>query len=228
MIPYQSPMSGSLYSARPGEPGQPFGEFTGQRILGQACTIRVTPAEDGALPFQDMIGCPMRRGRAAIHISGVDPFGKKTGPGFVRELGWYEEDYLGRKDHPSGLGSNGKAPAALVTWDGVHQRQEEWAHHAFWGACNGYVTLDGVYGLVGPGKTFHPRDICLALERRTGRSDWYNTRQHVSAIRRLLEGMVGVSNVAAGAIVPGPSRPLWGCVLARIGRWQYFWPEIQP
>jgi hypothetical protein len=222
----QSPFSGSRYSARDGSPGDPFGAFSNQRVLGHPCTIRVEPLPDGDPRAEDLLGWPMRRGGPAIHISGLDPYGAPTGPGFVRELGLYAIDWLGREDHPSGLGCRGPEAVALATWDGVHQSREQWAHHAFWGRCRGYVTARGIYNLFGPDKAFTPMMICSEMNRRDSQYRHYTDRQHVSAVRRLLETMIGVSNVSAGAIVQDPTRPLWGVALERAGRWGYRWPMI--
>lgn len=214
--------AGSFYRSRDGEspsdPGACFGRFEDQRILGIRCAIEADRIDDGDPRALDMLGRPMRRGQVAIHISGMTPFGGRTGPGFVRELAIYRVDWLGNEERrASGFGCAGPEAGAIVTWDGgargkeswpaSHQRPEAWRHHAMFSACDGFVTIDGIYhwwttGIRDADASLTPLAVCEELTRRADRS-WcdFTDRQHVSAVRRLLDGMVGVSNPAGGTIV---------------------------
>ena len=112
---------GSLYTVPASATGDAriYGRFEGQRILGQPCAITVERLEDSDERALDLLKRPtFRRVGSAIHISGLDPFGKRTGPGFIRALGMYSIDYLGREDHPSGCGSDAPEAVAILTWDG--------------------------------------------------------------------------------------------------------------
>lgn len=222
----RNPMiGGSVYTGRDGDkqgsPESVYGRFEEQQILGMRCAIVCERIDDGDPRAVDMLGCAMRRGRVAIHISGKDPMGDRTGPGFIRELCMNSVDWLGREDRCSGLGCAEPEPAAIVTWDAAnHRRPGEYMHHAFWGGTDGYVSFDGIYqwwtsAIRDADARLTHRAVCEELERRTGRPGWYCESQHTAAIGRLLNEMVGVSNYAAGAIAPNPEAPALTAVLRR-------------
>lgn len=220
-------LRGSKYSVPLDEKGDDrvYGIFSFQRILGCACTITTVPLPDYSPAAVDLLGNWGAFGHngGAIHISGLDPFGKRTGPGFIKAIGGYVVVFE-RTDHPSGLGTNGVEPACIVTWDGDasgrFHRTDDWQHHAMFGGTRSYVTLAGVLrwcGLHDRLGGFGPDDICEWLDARREGYVQYRDRQHVAAIRRLLESFVGVSN----NYLPETA------ILRRKGRWSYHW-DVRP
>lgn len=225
-----------IFTNRPGEPLNPFGVFEGQRILGFPCTVHCERIKDGDSRAKDIFGqAAMRRGGTAIHISGKNRFGHRTGPGFIRELCMYRIDWHGALDPPVGLGCRGPEAACIVTWDDpgwpdVHYRPEQYMRHVFWDACNSFVSFDGVFfwwesqHKFMQGGPLTPQKVCKEIDSRRGRKrgDVLSVQEpeYYKVVRRLLEGMVGVQN---NAPAPDPHRPYHKVVLHRVGRWGYGW-----
>ena len=217
---------GSVYAVPADAAGEAavYGEFGGCRILGHECSIVVERAGVDADQAPDILGRPnvWALGGHAIHISGLDTFGQRTGPGFVRALGRYRVQWASEPasphDRPSGLGCREPEWAAIVSWDGDAtgrgHRDDRWQHIAHWGCVRGFLTGEGLRReWVAQGRpTFRAGDV---LEWIDARRDMRRSmalagdRQHSSAVRRLCETMVGVSN-----------HP-WPWVLRRSGRWAY-------
>lgn len=204
-----------------------YGTFTEQRILGYPCTIKVDEVSDNNPAVRDMLGqAAVMRGDAAIHISGLDPFGKKTGPGFIRAIGNVEVEFSlpsQKEDPPAGLGCRGPEVAVIVSWDsdemGNGHRSDIWQHHSLFSGVDHWITLRGLLGWCkGSSRIyefgFTPRDVCEAIDRIGRREGCMRTagdRQHESAVRRLLETLVDVQNTK-----------LDGFMLGRSGRWNYY------
>lgn len=239
---------GSIYSvpedAAPGSDACVYGRFMGQQILGKRCTITCERLEDGDPRAVDILGYALRRGRVAIHISGKDDFGQRTGPGFVREMALYSVDWLGHEeDRCSGLGCAEPEAAAIVTSDDNHRRPERYRHHCFYSGTDGFVSFDGIWQWWWSGERrdvnalLTPRLVCEEMDRRHERSWTYVELQHLRAVGRLLEGMVGVNNHAAGAIAPDLNRLAMTATLRRgrqpNGKLYYRWEmpvtcEVEP
>ncbi len=216
-------ITGSQYTTPDGATGDDriYGRFEGQTCLGTPCAIICERIEDCDPRAVDMLGQAgvFRRGGVAIHISGKNPYGQRSGPGYIRALAMYAFDWGGRKDHPSGIGANGPEPACIHTWDapgerGCHFEPGKWQHHAFYGGCDFMVTAEGLLRWAGDGRRFTPQDVCEAIDalRPDSISKLAADKQHISAVRRLLEAEVDVSNTTC--------RP---AVLRRAGRWTYYW-----
>lgn len=203
-----------------------FGRFDSQRILGYPCSIVVDPLDDHDPQTADIFGRGgvFHRHGIAIHISGKDPFGKRTGPGFIRAIGAYAIDWLGRESPCAGLGCRHAETAAIVTWDGDitgrGHRDDRWQHHALWSDSRGYITLAGLlewWRGDRERRTFTPRDVLAWIDNERGDAPGSTLSltspdgQHTRAVRRLLESSVGVSNNGLPA------------TLRRMGRWSYCW-----
>jgi len=215
---------GSVYSVPDDAVGDArvYGRFEGQRILGSPCVITVERLDDGDPRALDLLRVPgFRRVGAAIHISGLDPFGQRTGPGFIRALGLYSIDWHGREEHPGGLGCAEPEPVAILTWDGdaggTYHRRDDWQHHVHYGACGSVLTLQALADLFDD--TFGPEDVCRRADEIQGRSRCltYCEPQHIRAVRRLLDTHVGVQN---NHIQPRAT-------LRRASRWAYRWERSQ-
>ena len=200
-----------------------FGKFPGCHILGTPCTINVDALPDASPVAVDILGYPtFRRNGMAIHISGLDAFGNKAGAGHIRALGMYSVGWTGRASGlpglPSGLGCRASEPAVIVS-SGCRQ----WQHHAMFSRCDSFLTLEGVFNWAGassvhPDWVFEPSDIMNTLNSK--RVDtWLYERQHLAAIRRLLEDCVDVSN---NGILSDDGKIGVAC-LQRDGRWAYRW-----
>lgn len=218
---------GSIYTVPEDAVGEAriYGLFKSQRILGYPCDIECIRVDDCDPSVQDIFGFDMvTRGDSAIHVSGLDPFGRKTGPGFIRALGrqqihWQLPSHI--ESPPSGLGSRGPEVGMIVSWDadaaGSGHRSDVWQHHVFWSAPKSFLTLRGVHRWwrnQGMGD-FSVGDLAARLD--AGRKSYLRVSgdvQHEGAFRRLLEGHVGVSNNR----LPGDHGP---AVLRRVGRWRY-------
>ena len=200
-----------------------FGSFPGCRILGTPCTINVSSLPDASPVAVDILGYPaFRRNGMAIHISGLDTFGKKANSGHIRSLGMYSVAWTGRAPGlpglPSGLGCRAPEPAVIVS-NGF----QDWGHHAMFSRCDSFLTLEGVFEWAGassvrPDWVFEPADIMNTLNSK--RVDtWLYEKQHLSAIRRLLEGCVDVSN---NGILSDDGK-IGVAAIQRSGRWGYQW-----
>jgi hypothetical protein len=200
-----------------------YGTFQNQMILGYPCTVKIESLPDNDSRIKDILGfSEIRRKMAAIHISGVDPFGKHTGPGFIQAIGFYQIEFKNKTQRkPSGLGCDGPEAALIVTWDQDYHHR--WEHHAFFSGADHIVTLGGIYEwwrTTGKG-SFGPQEICASIDELRGYTNdsvmsLCNSKQHVRAVRRLLESSLDVNNNHIGS---DNNRP----ILRRIGRWQYEW-----
>ena len=85
--------------------------------MGETVELQIVSLQDGDLQIRDILGSTTRRSQAAIHISGFDPFGHKTGPGFIRAIGMYKTVFADGKKAFSGLGCDGAEPVLIVSWD---------------------------------------------------------------------------------------------------------------
>ncbi len=202
-----------------------YGSFPGCRILGHDCTITIDELPDRDPQVADLggNGTVFRRGGYAIHISGLDPYGTKTGPGFIRAIGLYSIRWHDTDSPPAGLGWRRPEPAAIVSWDGDvtgrSHRTDEWQHFAMFERCRSIVTLDGIVDLLhtryGHDRPFRPLTICQLLDAVHGRSAddimSYTDKQHVRAVRRLLEAAVDVRNQYVNS----------DYTVRRSGRWAY-------
>jgi hypothetical protein len=218
---------GSKYTVPPDAVGDArfYGVFRAQSILGYVCDIAVVPVTDDHPEVRDILGvaqvCLLD---SAVHVSGIDPFGQRTGPGFVRAIGcmticWQDERVAASP--PSGLGCRAPEIGIIVSWDGdaagTAHRDATWQHHCFYAAPKGFLTLRGVFQWWrdnGYG-AFGVRDIARAVD--AGRPNYLRTEgeaQHEGAFRRLLEGHLGVSNTRL-------PRDRGQPVLQRVGRWEY-------
>jgi hypothetical protein len=217
---------GSVYSLPDDAVGDAriYGRFDDQCLLRHPCSIVVTRLEDNDFRALDLLRRPaFCRVGAGIHISGLDPFGERTGPGFIRALGMYSVDWLGGDRRVSGLGCHRPEPAAIITWDGDcagnYHRRDDWCHHVHYASCESILTLQSVADLFH--KTFSADDICAKADRLTGRTAGtimsYQDPLHVRAVRRLLETHVDVQN---NHIQPR-------AVLRRVKRWTYQWERAR-
>lgn len=222
---------GSLYTVPADATGDAriYGYFKSQRILGYPCDIEVTSLPDNSPGVCDLLGyeCVMR-GDSAIHMSGFDPYGKKTGPGFIRAIGmerihWTRE--CDREHPPAGLGAREPEPCIIATWDedesGRGHRDESWQHFVFFGGPKAFLTLRGVHAWWRKGGyvAFDVRGLAEAID--AGRPSYLRTvgvAQHERAFRRLLDGHLGVSNNKL-------PRDRGQVVLQRVGRWGYTFAE---
>lgn len=197
-----------------------YGRFADCQIIGKPCEIEATRLICGADVCVDALGVAgvFRRDGMAIHMSGINDAGEQTGPGFIRALSAYRVHWSG--DHGSntaGLGCNGQDdPAAIVTCDSdrhgdSHYRPELWCHHAYYSPCSSFFTLAGIVELMKVGQVFSPASILKAADARLGRRSpmLLAERPHTTAMRRLLEEAVGVTNT------------IHGVMLTRAGRWSY-------
>lgn len=193
-----------------------YGDFPGCLLLGSPCTIKAAKQRDGWNEATDALGFSgvFARTGLAIHVSGRDDYGQKTGPGFVRGLARYSIDWLGSKSHPSGLGCHKPEPAAIVTCDGGHRDPNEYHRVDRWTGCDYVFTLAGVLQwarTVNDGKEFTPVDILTWIDAMKKRTYPLNESLHIATLRRLLEGAVGVSNNGLKN------------TLHRSSRWRYVW-----
>jgi len=219
---------GSTYSVPTAAQGDDrvYGTFRNCAVLGHWCTIHVDRLPDGDPQVADMLGFGgvFTRGGVAIHISGKDDYGAKTGPGFIRAIGLYRVEWIGAGDHAAGLGCYKPEPAVIASWDsgpaGNGHRSNIWQHHAFFGGASHFVALKGVYRWWQVHRRgFGAQDVCEAIDNvrghKRGDTGSVQDRQHISAVRRLLDGCVNVQSVAT---------PL-GAMLVRVGRWTYAFEE---
>lgn len=197
-----------------------YGRFEGCTILGMSCDIEAKPLQCGDDACVDALGVAgvFRRGDMAIHVSGINDFGEKTGPGFIRAIASYCVHWRSATmQPPSGLGCDGGyEPTAIVTWDSEkhsdsHYHKDLWAHHAYYSACSSFFTMAGIVKLMDVGKVFTPTSILHESDIRLGKRSpmLLGEKPHTVAMRRLLEEAVGVTNT------------IHGVVLKRAGRWSY-------
>lgn len=149
-----------------------YGEFHDCRILGDPCTIRVQRLEDGDARALDILGIPsFRRGQLAIHVSGLDDRGKRSGGQPIRGIGMMEclWDRPGR--HPSGTGCNGPEPVVMLD-------NGEPGHFAYWTRARGFITVAGIADRI-KHRLLSARGIVELTD--------VNGPKHVAAVRRLLE-----------------------------------------
>ncbi len=223
---------GSLYTVPEEAVGEAriYGLFKDQRILGYPCDIECVRVEDNDPEVRDLLGyAGVQRGDVAIHVSGFDPFGKKTGAGFIRALGrqqihWNREHH--RENPPAGLGCREPEVCMIVTWDHTgagrgHRDESIWQHHIFWGGSKAYLSMRGVHAWwrADGFREFSVRDLAERIDR--GRPSYLKTagvQQHEAAFRRMLECEVGVSNNKL-------PRDHGQVVLRRVGRWTYTFTE---
>ena len=203
-----------------------FGRFEGCAFFDQPCAIVVlTPTHDK--PVRDALGAPMRVKDLAIHVSGYGQNGKRTGPGFIRAIGDYSVDWLGEDHRGAGFGFDGPEGGAIVTWDddSIGTHLGGWEHMAYWSAADGFVSTAGVLSIAHDGGEFDAAYVVKGIDdvkRERGERTFPTLfKQHERSVRRLLEGLVGVSNQPS---LSGPDRPfgLW-FRLERVGRWKYRW-----
>lgn len=211
---FVDPRMNSVYAMRPGDPSV-WGEFpagsTGNTRLGYACDTRVERLDDGDGRARDILGYPMFRTVSAQHVSGLDRYGAKSHGGIVRELGLVTEAWNGHTET--------KAEAIVTTFSEEIETGRK-LHIAQWSRCDGYLALTSLSHLFGLMTPFTAENVIATIERREERKarSWsLMTPQHLQAVTRWLEGMVGVTNLAAGA-VPSKRYPCTGQSLVRVRR----------
>ncbi len=197
-----------------------YGDFPGCRLLGSPCTIRTEKQADGWDGATDATGFPgvFAHGGRAIHVSGRDVFGRKSGLGFIRGLARYSVDWLGSKDHPSGLGCHEPEAATIISFDGAHNTPERCYDLGFWGECRYIFTLAGVLcwaRTVNEGKAFKPVDILKWIDAQKKRPLPLNDPLHIAVLRRLLDGSVDIRKNGLKH------------TLCRDGRWGYIWTPTE-
>lgn len=199
-----------------------FGRFEGCAFFDQPCAIVVLPPTHDK-PVRDALGAPMRVKDLAIHVSGFSPYGKKTGPGFIRAVGDYSVDWLGKDHRGAGFGFDGPEGACIVTWDdesiGTHNT-DEWQHVGFWSSSDCYISTAGLLSIAHDGLPFDAEYVVKGIDevkREAQRRIFPDlSKQHERSVRRLLEALVGVSNQPSLC-----ERPWFH--LERAGRWKYRW-----
>lgn len=209
----------SIYRVPDDAPSVIFGDFPNCQILGDPCTIRVTPLEafDDSRAV-DILGfnsfCP---GGIAIHISGKDDFGHKAGPTRIHALGLQEMLWIRQGKHPSGTGCAG--PEAVAILDHPIAKP----HVALWGRTDSILTLQGVYHWDAcDQQPFSVGDIADYINARDGRL--FNLgKQQVAAIRALLEACVGATS---HGIVSDDGK-IGVARLMRAGRGRYRWRRAE-
>lgn len=223
---------GSLYTVSENAIGEEriYGMFKNQRILGYPCDIECWHVEDNDSGVLDILGYDcVQRGDSAIHVSGLDPYGSKTGPGFIRAIGkqkihWCYEQH--QKDPPTGLGCREPEVCIIVSWDADtsgrgHRDDLIWQHHVFWSAAKTFLTLRGVHTWWRE-NTFQAFTVHDLAERIDQKRPYYlrtaGKQQHERAFRRLLEGHIGVSNNKL-------PRERGQVMLKRAGRGKYTFTE---
>ena len=214
-------MTGSVYRVPDEAKGEAriYGTFPNQRILGSACSITVERLEDGHIAAIDEmgIGGVFNRGGVAIHISGLDSFGDKAGPGIIKHIGLYCVAWDNPEGHkPCGFGCDGPEPGVILADESGYCEE----HHAMMSGCDSFVTLEGIYRWCdqnGVG-AFSPAELCADMDRRADRF-WKFGKQQIASVRRLLE---------YGLVSGLPAHPVIGDgkVLDRIGRWKYCWRDL--
>lgn len=218
-VPTISRLTYSEYRMRPHDDSV-FGEFD-CRILGQEVIVTVERREDRDPHVRDILGFPMRRRCAAIHISGKRDNGTMDHGGFIQELGWWsvraaeagsEVKFSPREPHAVAIVMNPTDP------DEPHAGK---LHMVQWeGGAEYYLTMDGLYAIAG-GWRFRPEEVLARINEnpmRQGRIPLEGA-QHLRAIRRLLEQMCGVSNISSAQ---------WEnrmATLERGSRWSYAFRE---
>lgn len=195
-----------------------YGTFPNCKLLGLPCTIKVEALRDGDDQAKDVMGFAgmFKRGSPAIHVSGRDPYGGQTGPGRIRAVGMYSIDWLGLPESkwPAGVGCREPEAVSIVTWDDSHFEPKKWQHHSFWTPCSSTFTLCGIWCKTVIGHPFSVDEILAWIDESQKRPSYLklNEKPHTTALRRLLETMVGSHNNGLGDVV-----------LRRHTRWTYVW-----
>lgn len=203
-----------------------FGRFENCAFFDQPCAVVVTDATTGSL-VRDALGAVMRVGDLAIHVSGFGPNGRETGPGFVKALGHYSVDWLGKEHRGAGFGFDRAEGACIATWDdatiGTHHN-DGWQHVAYWSAADSYISTAGVLSIAHDGLPFDAKYVVNGVNevKRERREMVFPSlfKQHERVARRLLEALVGVSNQ------PSLQERPW-FHLERVGRWRYRWTNSE-
>ena len=208
----------SAYAMREGDESV-FGEFPDCHVLGQDVIQSYERVEDGDLRVKDIFGHPLRRKAACIHISGLNDFGKLSFGALVYEIGWYTV----RAKDGGEVKFSPRDPHGVAIATSFQDLDENWGgklHMGQWSASDGLVTLDAIETeFPGPHGIFTPADVIDRIEAVGKKRSWsLKEPQHLRAVRRLLDQMVGVSNEAGGSI-PGKT-------LHRHRRWGYIFRPL--
>lgn len=194
----------NTYRMREGDPSV-FGDFR-CHIFGQEQihTIESKPDDSPDSPL-DILGVPMRRKDPSIHISGLDEYGDFDHGGFVRELGWFSV----RAADGGKVNTNEKPHGVAIVMNIYHPNYNA-PHMSQWSESSRFVTMNGIRAAFGGYRAFSPEDVAARIdelrEKASGEKAMFpirSDRDHVRAIRRILEGSV-MSNG-----------------LERVGRWSY-------
>lgn len=208
----------SIYRLSSNAPSPIFGDFPDCQILGDPCTIRVTPMNDYDPRAFDILGfTSFRGGGIAIHISGKDDFGRKANPQRIHALGMQECLWVRDGRHPSGTGCSKPDPVVILESPGVEP------HFALWGRADGFITLEGLYlwddRARVPEVPFTAEHVAAYINM--GRESYLRLdSQQVSTIRRLLEFCVGVTN---HGIVSDDGKIGVARLVRAGGRYRYRW-----
>lgn len=192
----------STYLMRDGDPSV-FGDFN-CTVLGERLVVTIDRLEDDDARCLDILGVPIQRRDLCIHISGKDEYGEQSHGEWVREIGWQSAR---RVDGQQVQSTMRDAEAVVIATHFMNPRGSA-LHMAQFANAAYYVTAHGL-AVAFAGKEFTPRDVAaqidVAKERQTS-FPYADDKQHVGAIRRLCEAMVGSRHG-----------------LERVKRWTYAW-----
>lgn len=164
-----------------------YGDFPGCRILGDPCTIRVRPLDARDPRATDILGfASFIPGGFAIHISGMNDFGRKDQPRRIHGLGLMQCLWEREGRHPSGTGC--QSPDTVVIMAGEEN------HFCHWHRTNGFLTLQGLYDWDAcDQRPFTANDVAHYINNTTDRL--FNLQpRNISVIRKFLDAMVGATN----------------------------------